>query len=355
MKAKIICAFLMAGMMAFVPVLDAPPLWEGVSAADNMPEFSGGQGTETDPWLISDVDDLLTLAETVNNGDAASYDAEGTGCGNYFGYYFEQTADLDLTGVDWDPIGYSGNCYFSGHYDGGNHYILNAVSDGLQDSSGYSTSGIFGWLYQGSVENLHVRNADFQACGNKAYSYVGGISGIVYDATVSNCTVSDSRLESRRDPDNNNCVGGIAGYSTGGTFINCGAQNNQVVGMAYAGGFVGEIDDDFGTSKTSFTCCYVLQTTVTSSSQNVQDLHYAGGFAGTVTSGSIEAKNCYVYDVQLSISAPDNDSYKYGGIWSGGIWEKNSSFTCTNCYYSSCTMTGIEFVWDDDGAVEKTP
>ena len=68
----------MAGMMAFVPVLDAPPLWEGVSAADNMPEFSGGQGTETDPWLISDVDDLLTLAETVNNGDAASYDAEGT-------------------------------------------------------------------------------------------------------------------------------------------------------------------------------------------------------------------------------------------------------------------------------------
>ncbi len=95
------------------------------------------------------------MAETVNNGE------------NYSGKYFEQTSDLDLTGVNWEPIGYTDEegYYFSGNYDGKNHYISNITSTGKTDDNGKTMVGIFGLLIEGSVSNLHVKNADFSATG----------------------------------------------------------------------------------------------------------------------------------------------------------------------------------------------
>ena len=96
-----------------------------------MPEYGGGNGTEDDPWQISSVKDLQTLASTINNRKAAGFDADCTDTGNgipgnYHGYYFKQTKDLDLSNIaSWDPIGYSGGCYFAGHYDGDGLTISN--------------------------------------------------------------------------------------------------------------------------------------------------------------------------------------------------------------------------------------
>lgn len=76
-----------------------------------MPSYSGGSGTKDDPWLIASVADLQTLATTINSGAAAAFDADCTDTGkgipgNYHGYYFKQTADLDLSSIDnWAPIG----------------------------------------------------------------------------------------------------------------------------------------------------------------------------------------------------------------------------------------------------------
>ncbi len=114
--------------------------------------MSGGSGTQDDPWLISTAADLKALADYINSGNAADCDADADVCGgigNFHGYYFKQTADIDLQGIEnWEPIGYSGgdNLYFAGNYDGGNYKICNAVSTGKQDSEGYSTAGIFGWV-----------------------------------------------------------------------------------------------------------------------------------------------------------------------------------------------------------------
>lgn len=39
-----------------------------------------------------------------------------------------------MNGIDnWDPIGYSGGCYFAGHYDGDGHTITGAKSTGKVD------------------------------------------------------------------------------------------------------------------------------------------------------------------------------------------------------------------------------
>ena len=148
-----------------------------------MPAYSGGSGTQDDPWLISSLEDLQTLASTINDGKAAEFDADCTDTGdgmpgNYHGYYFKQKTDLDLSSIEnWAPIGYSGgqNLYFAGHYDGDGHTISNAKSTGKNDDEGFATAGIFGWLAFGSVKNLTVKNADFFAEGNKNMSYAGGV------------------------------------------------------------------------------------------------------------------------------------------------------------------------------------
>ena len=122
-------------------------------------------GTQDDPWLITSPKDLIALAEFLNSGDAAK------NYNNCKGYYFKQTADIDLTGVAWEPIGYSGSTCFSGNYDGDGHIIANAYSEGKADidtEGNYSsTAGIFGWVVFGSVQNLHVKAATFVATGKR--------------------------------------------------------------------------------------------------------------------------------------------------------------------------------------------
>ena len=306
--------------------------------------FGGGTGTQGNPWLITSREDLIDLAEFLNSGNAAAYN-------NCAGYYFKQTADIDLTGVKWEPIGYSGGTCFSGNYDGDGHIIANAYSKGKADidtEGNYSsTAGIFGWVLFGSVQNLHVKAATFEATGKNDYSFVGGITGVCYGASIQNCLVTDSKLESKQE-NNNNCAGSIAGYSAGGTFENCAAENNQVKSMAYGGGFVGEVDDDNAgiTTPSAFTNCYAADCKVTATTKDPQGTSFAGGFAGQITNQEPTAKNCFVYRVTLSIDGT-SASDKSIGVFAGNLW--GSEFITQNCFYGECGTTDKA-----EGAEQKT-
>ena len=261
------------------------------------PTYSGGSGTERNPWLISTADDLKTLADTVNNGEPYTYTGE----------YFLQTNDIDLSNVVWEPIGYTdSDYYFSGHYDGGDYIISNAVSTGKLDEDGQATAGIFGCVADGSVSNLHVRNADFTASGDENYGPAGGVTGIAYGATIENCTVENSRVESERMPDDSTCAGGIAGYAIGATFSNCASISNQIVSTAYA-----------------------------------------GGFAGMVTYDKLIVTNCYVYNTTLSTEGTSGNIVSTGAL--AGYLHNGSTISATNCYYGACNATE-----DADGVTAQT-
>ena len=329
MKKRILGIALAICMMIFcVPM--------GVFAAE-APSFSGGTGTQGDPWLIASQADLTALAEFLNSGNAATFDTENAGVGNCHGYYFKQTADIDLTGVTWEPIGYSGSYYFAGNYDGGGHSITNAVSTGKVDPDGYATAGIFGWVAFGSVANLHVKNANFVATGQNNYSYGGGIAGVCYGSSIKNCSVENSSLESRRN-NNNNCAGSIVGYSTGGTFEKCAAENNQIRTMAYGGGFVGEVDDDpnYGAGNSTFTNCYVANCTVISETDDSQGTSFSDGFAGEITDSTLTIQNCYVY--QATLSTVGNAVPQGTGVFAGNLWG-SSTIADTNCFFGACGTT----------------
>lgn len=91
MKKKIISLLLaLCLVLMIVPVS---------TFAAEKPSFGGGTGTQEDPWLITSQGDLIALAEFLNSGKAEEFDADNNGIGNCYGYYFKQTADIDLAGV----------------------------------------------------------------------------------------------------------------------------------------------------------------------------------------------------------------------------------------------------------------
>ena len=315
-------------------------------------DFGGGTGTKEDPWLITSREDLIDLANRLNS------DVTETNYNHFNGCYFKQTADIDLTGVKWEPIGYSGGTCFSGNYDGDGHIIANAYSKGKADidtKGNYSsTAGIFGWVLFGSVQNLHVKAATFEATGKNDYSFVGGITGVCYSASIQNCLVTDSKLESKRN-NNNNCAGSIAGYSAGGTFENCAAENNQVKSMAYGGGFVGEVDDDNAgiTTPSAFINCYAADCKVTATTKDPQGTSFAGGFAGQITNQEPTAKNCFVYRVTLSTDGTFASNTSIG-VFAGNLWGNpsahyQSKIITINCFYGECGTTE-----NAKGAEQKT-
>ena len=325
-----------------------------------MPAYSGGSGTAEKPWLISTVDDLKTLAETVNSGKAVNFDAERDNTGNYHGYYFKQTANLDLSGIqNWDPIGYSldEGRYFAGQYDGDGYTIANATSSGQRDSEGYATVGIFGWVLMGSVEELVVDNANFTATGINnsswgGYSYAGGIAAGAFVATIKNCTVTNSAIDSKRldkdgNANQNNCAGGVVGYSAGAQFVNCASISNQITSQCYGGGFVGENDDDYeieeGTpiDPSTYTNCFVTNCSVNATTPDSNGWSFAGSFIGMLGDQDIDLTNCYAYKIYLSTeetSACIVDT----GVFVGHFY-KNGGYTASikteNCYYGECDTT----------------
>ena len=99
-------------------------------------QYSGGSGTETDPWQIADANDLLYLAAHPND----------------YNSHFILTADINLAGYDFNTAvialdtntssGYQGT-EFTGTFDGNDHLICNLTID--TNGAGNDYLGLFGW------------------------------------------------------------------------------------------------------------------------------------------------------------------------------------------------------------------
>ena len=332
-------------LMALALCLSLMPTAVLADEMKTMTAYSGGNGTEDDPWLISSVADLQLLANTINDGKAAGFDADSANIGNYYGYYFKQTMDLDLKGIEnWDPIGYSGGCYFAGHYDGDGHTISNAKSTGKNDDEGFATAGIFGWLAFGSVKNLTVKNADFFAEGNKNMSYAGGVLAVAYSCTVENCSVYNSKIESRRAPnENSNYAGGITGIASNSSFEKCASVENTIRHGSFGGGFIGALDG----GNSNFTNCYVSKCIVTGCSDTAANSTHSGGFQSASMDGDAILKSCFVYDC---VAQPDETSKAsdYFGVFTANT--QYGKVVATSCFYYDVNDATV----NAEGAVSKT-
>lgn len=156
--------------------------WDG-TVADG---FAGGTGTQADPYLISNGEELAYLSAQVASGNA------------FAGKYVSLTADLDMGNVAFTPIG-SDARRFAGSFDGAYHTI-----DNLLVSQTTDYAGLFGCLDTGAaVRRLTVRGSI------SGRGYVGGIAGQADSATIEACANYATVTGTSRN------VGGIVGRLNG--------------------------------------------------------------------------------------------------------------------------------------------
>ncbi len=251
-----------------------------------------GEGTEGSPYLIKSVDDLEALATNVNN---ETY--KGTG-------FFKLTADLDLTGKEWTPIGHYNSNLFKGKFNGNSHMIT-----GLTIMSG-DCGGLFGGIGEGAVvKNLGLVNTNITCSPSDGGSIIvaGGIVGYNNGGTIQNCyntgigtiTVSGTPIENE-SVDSKNSAGGIAGYN-GGIIQNCYNTINITA---------------TGNLKTNLE----------------------GGITGIIKQGIV--RNCYNTG---NMSASGEGGNAAGGI----IGMIDGSATVQNCYWLNSDNKNIECIGND--------
>jgi hypothetical protein len=276
--------------------------------SSNLFAYSGGNGTERYPYLISSKADMEQLATNVNGGQTYS--------GNYFLLTRNLTEENDAVST---VVGNASNRYFSGIFDGGGHEININMSRINIDGTIYA--GVFGCLSSAIIKNLSVSGKIISSTRYNSHPcYAGGICGYSSNSTIINsynfCNVSSSSSNNSSP----SYAGGICGYSSSGSINDCYNTGNILSSAGIYTSFAGGI---CGYSNGNINNCYSISNISSSSSDFYS---YSGGICGY--GGTI--KNCFSSDTQIN-NTKDTPRARTGRIGgTNGIYE--------NCYASGSTV-----------------
>jgi len=299
MKTKVLSCFIIFAMLLSTFLLEFPAIaadtaaWDGSVAAS----FSGGSGTDDDPWKISNGSELAYLASLVNSNGSATYNQ-----------YYILTADIDLGGREWTGIGNQNDAgkAFKGKFDGNGKVITGFA---INEEREY-TPGLFGMLDGGAVvKNLTVHGC-IRAGAKKDF---GGLlcASVNGGSAVANCTVYADVQITREAGSKDLYFGGITGrLAPGGKIQDC-----TVLGK--------------------------IQLQVTASATNAQR-QYTAGIAARIDAAEIT--NCKNY---ADISQIFTGSATIG--YSGGIVACGDAATDTTVSISNCVNYGDIFVETNGG------
>ncbi len=297
MKKRIISILLTACMvMTLLPGLAQPAM--------AAPDGSGitGDGTSSNPYIITTADQLAYVAQQVNNNVAGWNTAS-----------YKIINNIDLSSYNnWVPIG-SGVANFGGIFDGGGYTISN-LTQNREDGD----FGLFGtiWPAAGVVRNITLTNVVITATNINYNTAIGAIAGYNY-GTIENCSVAGTI--SATSNAGNVWVGGITGRHWR-TVRNCYSMANvSVTGKTgdSVGGIVGH------TMGGEVTNCY---STGSVSGSNAKVGAIVGDNLGAT------ASNCYWRSGSASV-----------GIEGGGTANNISSFTGTDALASHVTIGGTSY------------
>ena len=175
-------------------------------------EFSGGKGTEKNPYLISSVEDIVDLANKVNTTDS-SINQNDSGL-MYKKAYYKLIKDIDFVGITsvpiigYDTVNYADNSTdyaFQGDFNGDGHSIKNINQTITKIPTLRNKIGLFGMLWgdgtnNASVYNLIIDNMNITLDAVVPSSgYVELTAGIIaghlgQNASIRNCIVKNSSI-----------------------------------------------------------------------------------------------------------------------------------------------------------------
>lgn len=375
MSKRILAIFISVLMLlAICPLGSVAAGWDGTASSS----FSGGSGTEADPYKISTAGDLALLLFNLDMGVS-----------DYAGVYFRITEDLYLnnetckfmpdtglikvsdgdkvafigTGVKGDASGdndlfdesaskanywyasdestdnvhhydresiYGGELYFShsmyainrkafkGIIDGENHVISGVFSYDAGNSAYADHNGLFFDVMGATVKNISIESSLFFG------SAAAGFAGYAEDSIFTNCDFDAIVIG----------IGGIVGDAVNCDFGEC-VNRGIVIGNGNVGGIVGFNQADSEDNYIAYC-------------DNEGTVIYQGDYSAT---GGIVGKN-----LKASIEYCENKGVVYGGKqYTGGIVGNNFGALVNNCDNEGTVngrtiVGGVVGMTDDSGA-----
>lgn len=299
--------------------------WTG----DTASAFTGGAGTEADPYLVTTGDELALIMSNVR-----------TGLDYYEDEYIRLENDIDLGGALATPTKWFTNGMgarrFKGTFDGNNKKIHNIY----QDAPTASYGGFFGATESMAV----VKNLTIASGSITAMSYVGAIVGSNRGKII-NCynyvdikAITDSRGFSY--------VGGIAGDNTG--YINTCINYGDILGKYYVGGLV-------GTQSNMRNKVAILDSSLNFGNVVLEegaDYVIIGGLIGEIKGSGAFVKNCANFGA-LNLGNFEGDvtsTAAMAGVLKGGIIK--SCYSAGNVF-SKLPISGVSNLGFGGGTSEN--
>lgn len=256
MKKIVSLALVLALCLSLLPVT----VFAEEGGEIQRPTYSGGEGTQDKPYLLSKKEDILALHDfLLDNEDATLDRADNCGLGAYHGYYFKLTDDIDMSGVEWTPFN------FNGVLDGAGHTISNMQmnqnmfdtadpAEGEYKSQQYE-AGFFSQLVHAHIRNLYFENCAATISDNldpatQRDIYVGIVAGTAIASSFENISVVNCTVTQNGEPKNFGYAGGLVAFADICHFEDCSFQDGHInVGgdarNNYTGGIVGTVGDKY--------------------------------------------------------------------------------------------------------------
>ena len=275
-----------------------------VKVGDLQANFSGGSGTQADPYQLATPKDMSELAGFVNSGISFSRK------------YFKLMADITLP-ADWTPIGCKINPKNTGIEAGKNLYAFSGTIDGAKaDSTGNYTLTVpnGGLPLLGYVKGATVKNLNLAGERIDGYGLVNNFEGVGLSGTaitIENVTIkAGTKIVKSGLLGANMTENPYAGVSADfvASIKNCTIEAGAVIGcdgdQNMIGGFAGRMQGTIENCKNYGT---------------VKGKNIVGGIIGTRDNAlkTCTVKNCGFYG---SIIGEEN----IGGIVGSGYMTNNA-------------------------------
>ncbi len=265
--------------------------------------YSGGDGTEDNPYQIASVADMNAIVATPEDWSLS----------------FILTADIDMIDIVYGPIGTS-SVPFTGTFDGCGHVISNLVCE--ISNTGDVYAGLLGYVQGAAISNLNLENINISSVttSSAAFSYAGSLVGYMVGGSINDCSSSGSVSASATKTYAHSFAGSLVGYLDC-SMVNCyssASVHSSSYYYSYAGGLAayvslsGSISNCYNTGSVIGDCTYSV---------------CVGGLTGYLR-GSID--KCYSTGV-VSTSSTNIVyvgglvGYLRGAAVSNSFWDLNTS------------------------------
>ena len=295
---------------------------------------------------------------------------------NYLGdeyslYTFELRDNINLSDIEWEPIGRDNENSFKGTFNGNGYTISNMSIVGMEynqytKSINYSNAGLFGYVYNASIKDLNLTSSKISYFLENDYSHIGLLIGYCYGNTsIENVEINGTinlgtsyYLQQRTNLKEITCeqteyVGGIIGYSSGNFNFNSSisdVEKNNL--MASRGPKYDRVNEDYvyikdengnNTSKIEYEVigiqgkqeCYPIEA-------------FVGGAIGLVKGNDVIINNISstsILPVVYSVSAYVGGVF--GAVYHSNINQVDYSGSLGTNIYTKAVAGGIAGIIDE--------